>query len=86
MTKLIRVIKGKVLDVAVDIRIDSATYSQYVAVELSGENKKQLFVPRGFAHGYIVLSEEAIVAYKVDNYYHPECDRGIAYDDKTIGE
>ncbi len=84
-TKLIRVIKGKVLDVAVDIRIDSATYSQYVAVELSGENKKQLFVPRGFAHGYIVLSEEAIVAYKVDNYYHPECDRGIAYDDKTIG-
>lgn len=84
-TKLIRVIKGKVLDVAVDIRIDSATYGQYVAVELSGENKKQLFVPRGFAHGYVVLSEEAIVAYKVDNYYHPESDRGIAYDDKTLG-
>ena len=84
-TKLIRVVKGKVLDVVVDIRIDSPTYSEYVAVELSGENKKQLFVPRGFAHGYVVLSEEAIVAYKADNYYHPESDRGIAYDDKTLG-
>ena len=84
-TKLIRVVEGKVLDVAVDIRKDSATFRQYVAVELSGENKKQLFVPKGFAHGYIVLSEVAIVAYKVDNYYFPACDRGIAYDDKTIG-
>ncbi len=84
-TKLIRVIKGRVLDVAVDIRIDSPTYGKYVAVELSEENKKQLFVPKGFAHGYVVLSENAIVAYKVDNYYHPESDRGIAYDDETLG-
>lgn len=84
-TKLVRVIKGKVLDVAVDIRKGSPTFGQHVAVELSGENKKQLLVPRGFAHGYVVLSEEAIFAYKVDNFYHPECDRGIAYDDKTIG-
>jgi len=84
-TKLIRVVTGNVLDVAVDMRKGSPTFGQHVSVELSGENKKQLLVPRGFAHGYVVLSEEAIVAYKADNFYHPESDRGIAYDDKTIG-
>jgi dTDP-4-dehydrorhamnose 3,5-epimerase len=83
-TKLVRVIKGKVLDVAVDIRKNSPTFSQYVAVELSEENKRQLLVPRGFAHGFVVLSDEAIFAYKVDNYYSPEYDRGIAFDDKEI--
>lgn len=83
-TKLVRVIKGKVLDVAVDIRKNSPTFGQYVAVELSEENKRQLLVPRGFAHGFVVLSEEAVFAYKVDNYYSPECDRGIAFDDKDL--
>ena len=84
-TKLVRVIKGSVLDVAVDIRKDSPTFGQHVAVELTVDNKKQLLVPRGFAHGFVVLSEEAIFAYKVDNYYNLECERGIAFDDKTIG-
>lgn len=83
-TKLVRVISGKVLDIAVDIRKGSSTFCQYVAVELDGQNKKQLFIPRGFAHAFIVLSEEAIVAYKVDNYYNKESERGIIYDDKTI--
>jgi dTDP-4-dehydrorhamnose 3,5-epimerase len=83
-TKLVRVIKGKVLDVAVDIREGSPTFGEHVAVELSEENKKQLLVPRGFAHGFVVLSEEAIFAYKVDNYYSPQCDRGIAFDDKDL--
>ncbi|RXP61842.1 dTDP-4-dehydrorhamnose 3,5-epimerase [Lutibacter sp. HS1-25] len=84
-TKLVRVIKGKVLDVAVDIRKGSSTFGKYVAIELSEENKKQLLIPRGFAHGFIVLSDEAILAYKVDNYYSPNHDRGFAFDDKTIG-
>ena len=84
-TKLVRVIKGKVLDVAVDIREGSPTFGKYVAVELNEDNKKQLFIPRGFAHGFVVLSEEAIFAYKVDSYYSPECDRGMAFDDKDIG-
>ena len=84
-TKLVRVITGKVLDVAVDIRKGSPTFGKYVAVELSGENKRQLFVPRGFAHGFVVLSEEATFAYKVDNYYAPTHDRGIAFDDPQIG-
>lgn len=83
-TKLVRVIKGKVLDVAVDIRKGSPTFGEYVAVELSDENKKQLLVPRGFAHGFVVLSDEAIFAYKVDNYYSPDNDRGIAFDDKNL--
>ena len=83
-TKLVRVIKGKVLDVAVDIRKGSPTFGQHVAVELTEENKKQLLVPRGFAHGFVVLSEEAIFAYKVDNYYSPECDRGLAFNDPAI--
>ena len=84
-TKLVRAITGKVLDVAVDIRKGSPTFGQHVTVELSGENKRQLFVPRGFAHGFVVLSDEATFAYKVDNYYAPECDRGIAFDDPAIG-
>ena len=84
-TKLVRVIKGKVLDVAVDIRKSSSTFGEYVAVELTEENKKQLYIPQGFAHGFVVLSETAIFAYKVDNYYSPESDRGIAFDDVAIG-
>ncbi len=83
-TKLVRVIKGKVLDVAVDIRRNSHTFGQYVAVELSSENKKQLLVPRGFAHGFVVLEDDTIFAYKVDNYYSLECDRGIAFDDEAL--
>jgi len=84
-TKLVRVIKGRVLDVAVDIREGSPTFGEHVAVELSQDNKKQLFVPRGFAHGFIVLEDETVFAYKVDNYYSPKNDRGIAFDDETIG-
>lgn len=84
-SKLVRVIEGRVLDVAVDIRKGSPTFGLHVAVELSGENKKQLFVPRGFAHGFVVLSEQATFTYKVDNYYSPECDRGLSYNDKAIG-
>lgn len=78
-SKLVRVISGKVLDFAVDIRVGSPTFGEYVAVELSSENKKQLFIPRGFAHGFLVLSDEAIFTYKVDNFYSRECDRGISY-------
>ena len=82
--KLVRVIEGSVLDVAVDIRKSSPTFGQHVAVELTGENKRQLFVPHGFAHGFVVLSDSATFAYKVDNYYAPEHDRGIAFDDKDL--
>ena len=84
-SKLVRAIEGSVLDVAVDIRKGSPTFGQHVCVELSGENKRQLFVPRGFAHGFIVTSPTAIFAYKVDNYYAPEHDRGIVYNDPAIG-
>lgn len=83
--KLVRVIKGNVLDVAVDIRKGSPTFGQYVAVELSGENKRQLFVPRGFAHGFLVRSEEAVFTYKVDNTYQPAYERNIRFDDPEIG-
>jgi len=83
-SKLVRVVQGKVLDVAVDIRQSSPTFGQHVAVELSADNKRQLFIPRGFAHGFVVLSETAIFQYKVDNYYNKDCDRGIAFDDPSI--
>ena len=83
-TKLVRVIQGAVLDVAVDIRKGSPTFGQHVAVELTAKNKNQLLVTRGFAHGFVVLSEEAVFAYKVDNYYSPECDRGLAFNDAFL--
>lgn len=83
--KLVRVIKGRVLDVAVDLRKGSKTFGKYVMVELSGENKRQFFIPRGFAHGFLVLSDEAIFTYKVDNVYAPEHEASIHWDDPTIG-
>ncbi len=83
--KLVRVIEGSVLDVAVDIRKSSPTFGQHVAVELTAANKRQLFVPHGFAHGFVVLSDSATFAYKVDNYYAPEYDRGIVFDDAKLG-
>ncbi|WP_024954282.1 dTDP-4-dehydrorhamnose 3,5-epimerase [Sulfurospirillum arcachonense] len=83
-TKLVRVIKGKILDVAVDLRKHSTTFGKHVAIELTEENKRQLLIPKGFAHGFVVLSEEAIFAYKVDNYYSPEHDRGIAFNDSSL--
>jgi dTDP-4-dehydrorhamnose 3,5-epimerase len=82
--KLVRVVKGAVMDVAVDIRKSSPTFGQYVAVELTEDNKKQLFIPRGFAHGFVVRSQEAIFTYKVDNIYAPKCEAGIIYNDPTI--
>ena len=84
-TKLVRVIKGKVLDVAVDIRKSSPTFGKYVMVELSDENKRQFFIPRGFAHGFLVLSDEAIFTYKVDNPYAPQADAGIRWNDPDVG-
>ena len=83
--KLVRVISGTVLDVAVDIRPGSPTYGKHVAVELSSENHRQLFIPRGFAHGFSVLSEEAVFQYKCDNFYCPESEGAIAWDDPDIG-
>lgn len=82
--KLVRVIKGKVLDVAVDIRKSSPTFGQYVMVELSEDNKRQLFIPRGFAHGFLVLSNEAIFTYKVDNVYAPQQEAGIRWNDPDL--
>ena len=82
--KLVRVIKGSVLDVAVDIRKSSPTFGKHVMVELSEDNKRQFFIPRGFAHGFLVLSEEAIFTYKVDNPYAPQCDAGIRWNDPDL--
>ena len=83
--KLVRCVKGKVLDVAVDIRKGSPTYGQHVAVEFSEKNHRQFFIPRGFAHGFAVLSDTAVFQYKCDNYYHPEADGGISIQDDTLG-
>ena len=82
--KLVRVIKGRVLDVAVDIRKSSPTFGKHIMVELSEDNKRQLFIPRGFAHGFLVLSEEAIFTYKVDNPYAPQAEAGIRWDDPAL--
>jgi len=82
--KLVRVVKGKVLDVVVDLRKDSKTYGKHFSIELSESNNLQLFVPRGFAHGFVTLSEEAIFAYKCDNYYHAPSEGGIIYIDPTL--
>lgn len=83
-TKLVRVIDGEVLDVAVDLRKDSPTYGKWESIILSGKNKKQFFIPKGFAHGFVVLSEEAIFSYKVDNAYFPDYDSGIRFDDPDL--
>ena len=82
--KLVRVIKGNVLDIAVDIRKESPTFGEHISLELSEENKKQLFIPRGFAHGFIVLSDTAIFSYKCDNFYNKESEGGIIYNDKDL--
>ncbi len=84
-SKLVRCVKGKVLDVAVDIRKGSPTYGQHVAVELSEDNHRQFFIPRGFAHGFVVLSETAVFQYKCDNFYAPEADGGISILDESLG-
>ncbi len=83
-TKLVRVIKGRVLDIAVDIRNNSETYGKYFSLELTDKNKKQLLIPRGFAHGFVVLSEEAIFSYKCDNYYNKNAEGGIIYNDRQL--
>ena len=83
--KLVRVIKGKVVDVAVDIRRNSPTFGKHVMVELSEDNKRQFFIPRGFAHGFLVLSDEAIFTYKVDNPYAPQADAGVRWNDPELG-
>ena len=83
--KLLRCTRGKIFDVAVDIRKGSPQYGKWVGVELSAENKKQLFIPRGFAHGFITLTDDVEVQYKADNYYAPECDGNIRWDDPDIG-
>lgn len=84
-SKLVRCVRGAVLDVVVDIRRGSPTCGRHIAVELTGENRRQLFVPRGFAHGFAVLSDEAVFQYKCDNYYHPESEGGISIADHSLG-
>lgn len=83
--KLVRVVSGRVLDVAVDMRPGSPTFGRHVSVELTGENHRMFFIPRGFAHGFSVLSEEAVFQYKCDNFYCPESEGGIAWDDPSLG-
>jgi len=83
-SKLVRVLEGRVLDVAVDIRKNSPTFGQHIAIELSSENMRQIFIPQGFAHGFAVLSEIAIINYKVDNLYSPEHEKGIAFNDLKL--
>ena len=83
-SKLVRVIKGEIQDIAVDIRKESKTYLEYISVNLSSKNKKQLYIPKGFAHGFLVLSSEAIVCYKVDKYFDLKLDKGIRYNDPQI--
>ncbi|MBR7130076.1 MAG: dTDP-4-dehydrorhamnose 3,5-epimerase [Tidjanibacter sp.] len=83
--KLVRVVQGRVIDVAVDIRPGSPTFGKYVATELSGENHRQMFIPKGFAHGYVVLEDDTVFQYKCDEYYHPEVEDGIAWNDPQIG-
>lgn len=83
-SKLVRVIEGSVLDIAVDIRKESKTFGKHISLQLTAENKKQLFIPRGFAHGFVVLSDTAIFSYKCDNYYSPENDRGIYFNDPKL--
>ena len=83
--KLVRVVKGKVLDIAVDIRKGSPTFGKHVSVELSGENKRQLFIPRGFAHGFAVMSDEVVFQYKCDDYYAPHTEGGILWNDPALG-
>ena len=82
--KLVRVVQGRVLDVAVDIRPESPTFGKYVATELSGTNHRQMFIPKGFAHGYVVLEDDTVFQYKCDEYYHPEAEDGIAWNDPQI--
>lgn len=83
--KLVRVVRGRVLDVAVDIRPESPTFGKYVMTELSGDNHRQMFIPKGFAHGYVVLEDDTVFQYKCDEYYHPEAEGGIAWNDPQIG-
>ena len=83
--KLVRVVSGRVLDVAVDIRPESPTFGRYVVTELSGENHRQMFIPKGFAHGYVVLEDDTVFQYKCDEFYHPEAEGGIAWNDPQIG-
>ena len=83
-TKMVRVLQGAVLDVSLDLRKDSPTFGKHIAIELSEENKKQILIPKGFAHGFVVLSKEAVLTYKVDNYYYQTSERGIAYHDKSL--
>ena len=83
--KLVRVVRGKVLDVAVDIRPQSLTFGKYVVTELSGDNHRQMYIPKGFAHGYITLEDDTIFQYKCDEYYHPEAEGGIAWNDPQLG-
>lgn len=83
-SKLVRVVRGAVLDIAVDLRKDSPTYGQHVSVELTAENHRQFFMPKGFAHGFSVLSPEVVFQYKCDDFYHPECEGALAWDDPDL--